>query len=46
MKAMGVHRREKALYALMLCYGSEGLGFTMPRTVDNIKLFNKRMKRL
>lgn len=46
MKAMGVHRREKALYALMLCYGSEGLDFTIPRTVDNIKLFNKRMKRI
>lgn len=46
MKATGVHRRERALYALMLCYGREGLDFTMPRTADGINRFNKRMKRI
>lgn len=46
MKATSVHRREKALYALMLCYGREGLDFTMARTVDGINRFNKRMERI
>lgn len=27
----GVHRREKALYALLLCAGSDGLNFNAPR---------------
>lgn len=46
MKAAGVHRRERALYALMLCCGREGLDFTMPATADGMARFNRRMRRM
>lgn len=45
-KASGVHRREKALYALLLCYGREGIDFTMPRTSDGMARYNRRLKRI
>ncbi len=44
-KASGMHRREKALYALMLCYGSSGVNFNRPRTNSELKHFERRMKK-
>ncbi|MDE5774060.1 MAG: hypothetical protein K2H86_06360, partial [Muribaculaceae bacterium] len=33
-KAMGLHRRERALYALLLCQGSDGINFSAPKSAD------------
>ena len=44
-KAAGMHRREKALYALMLCQGSGGINFNRPRTASELKGYERRMKR-
>ena len=44
-KATGMHRREKALYALMLCYGSAGISFNRPRTSAELKHFERRMNK-
>ncbi len=44
-KAMGMHRREKALYALMLCQGSAGINFNRPRTASELKDFERRMQK-
>ncbi|MDE5813981.1 MAG: hypothetical protein K2H72_06830 [Muribaculaceae bacterium] len=43
--ASGMHRREKALYALMLCQGSTGINFNRPRSASELKRFDARMKR-
>ena len=43
--ASGMHRREKALYALMLCHGSAGINFNPPRSGSELKRFEARMKR-
>lgn len=43
VKASGLHRRERALYALLLCRGNEGLNFTPPRTAEGLKRFNRRL---
>lgn len=43
-KAAALHRRERALYALMLCYGSEGVDFSMPRDAEGLKQFEARME--
>lgn len=45
-KATGMHRREKALYALFLCQGPDGINFTRPRTAADLDRFNRRMKRV
>lgn len=45
-KASGLHRRERAMYALLLCQGPEGLDFTMPRTADGVNRLNKRLGRI
>ena len=44
-KATGMHRREKALYALMLCYGSAGINFNRPRTSAELNHFERRMNK-
>lgn len=41
----GMHRREKALYALMLCQGSAGINFNRPRSGAELKRYEARMKR-
>lgn len=43
-KASGLHRRERALYSLLLCRGKEGLNFNQPKTNDDLSKYNKRMK--
>ncbi len=45
-KAMGLHRRERALYALLLCQGKDGINFNLPKSVDALERYNRRMKRL
>lgn len=42
----GLHRREKVLYALLLCSGSQGINFTKPRSVAEKALYEKRMARV
>lgn len=45
-KAMGLHRRERALYALLLCQGSTGISFSLPKTADGLERYNRRMRRV
>lgn len=45
-KAPGLHRREKALYAMMLCRGAKGLDFVAPRDADGMKRFLSRMEQM
>lgn len=45
-KAMGLHRRERALYALLLCQGNEGINFSTPKSADALQRYNRRMKRI
>lgn len=45
-KAMGLHRRERALYALLLCQGTDGINFCAPKSVDALERYNRRMKRI
>lgn len=45
-KAIGLHRREKALYALLLCQGKDGINFNLPRSADALERYNHRIKRI
>lgn len=45
-KAMGLHRRERALYALLLCQGRDGINFSLPKTADGLEKYNRRMRRV
>lgn len=45
-KALGLHRRERALYALLLCQGRDGINFNLPKTADALERYNRRMKRV
>lgn len=45
-KAMGLHRRERALYALLLCQGSDGINFSAPKSANALDRYNRRMKRI
>ena len=45
-RAMGLHRRERALYALLLCYGSDGINFSAPEKADAFDRYTRRMKRI
>lgn len=44
--ATGLHRRERALYALFLCQGREGLNFGRPSTAAEMERYNRRMKKI
>lgn len=46
MKASGIHRRERALYALLLCSGSDGLDFSIPENPGALERYKKRMARI
>lgn len=46
MKAGGLHRRERALYALLLCQGREGINFSAPKSAGGLAVYNRRMRRL
>ena len=45
-KANGLHRRERALYAMLLCCGSEGLNFNQPKSSDALVKYNKRIAKI
>lgn len=45
-KLTGLHRREKALYTLLLCEGEKGINFNMPKSVSGLNKFKQKMKRL
>ncbi len=45
-KATGMHRRERALYALLLCQGKEGLNFSLPKTSEALAKYKKRIDRI
>ncbi|MDE5676064.1 MAG: hypothetical protein K2I44_12090, partial [Muribaculaceae bacterium] len=45
-KASGLHRREKALYALLLCQGSKGINFNAPKSADEFEKYKRRMRRI
>lgn len=45
-KAMGLHRRERALYALLLCQGGDGLNFSAPKSADALERYKRRMKKI
>ncbi len=42
-KATGLHRRERALYALLLCQGAEGFNFSSPRSAGEMEIYNRRV---
>ena len=41
-----IHRRERALYALLLCQGAEGLDFKAPRRHQEMAAHERRMQRI
>ncbi len=43
-KAGGLHRRERALYALLLCSGKEGLNFNLPKSADGLDKYKTRIE--
>ena len=45
-KATGLHRRERALYAMLLCCGAEGLNFNLPKSNDALARYNKRISKI
>lgn len=45
-KATGLHRRERALYALLLCQGSDGINFSQPKSADGLQRYDRRMERI
>lgn len=45
-KATGLHRRERALYVLLLCQGNDGINFSMPQSADALERYNRRMRRV
>ncbi len=45
-KVTGLHRREKALYVLLLCQGSEGLNFKQPTSAAERAKYERRMKQI
>lgn len=45
-RAMGLHRRERALYALLLCQGTDGINFTLPGCKDGLEKYKRRIKRI
>ncbi len=45
-RAEGLHRRERALYALLLCQGRYGINFNLPKSADSLERYNRRMSRI
>ncbi len=42
----GMNRRDRVLYALLLCSGTDGLNFTRPATASESRHYERRMQRL
>ena len=45
-KANGLHRRERALYTLLLCCGKDGINFNQPKSTDGLSKYMKRMEKI
>ncbi len=45
-KATGLHRRERALYALLLCCGVEGVDFNLPKAGETLAKYNQRIAKI
>lgn len=45
-KAAGLHRRERALYSLLLCCGADGLNFNRPESAEALAIYNRRIERI
>lgn len=45
-KANGLHRRERALYTLLLCCGKDGINFNQPKSTDGLAKYMKRMEKI
>lgn len=45
-KASGLHRRERALYALLLCAGTDGLNFNLPKSNEALTKYNRRLAKI
>lgn len=45
-KANGLHRRERALYALLLCCGKDGVRFNQPKSADALLKYKKRIEKI
>lgn len=45
-KANGLHRRERALYTLLLCCGKDGVNFNQPKSADGLAKYEKRMEKI
>lgn len=45
-KATGLHRRERTLYALLLCVGRQGLNFNLPKTQQGLDKYKRRMQNI
>ncbi len=45
-KAADLNLKERALYALFLCQGSDGFNFKPPQTAAGLEKYNRKMKRL
>lgn len=45
-KANGLHRRERALYTLLLCCGKDGINFNQPKSTDVLAKYMKRMGKI
>lgn len=44
-KANGLHRRERALYTLLLCCGKDGMNFNQPKSADGLAKYKKRIEK-
>lgn len=45
-KARGLHRRERALYTLLLCCGKDGINFNQPKSADGLAKYKKRIEKI
>lgn len=45
-KASGLHRRERALYTLLLCQGRFGINFNTPKTGAELERYKQRMHKI
>lgn len=44
MKLMGLHRRERALYVLLLCMENKEINFNMPRNASDMEKYNRKIQ--
>lgn len=45
-KVTGLHRRERALYALLLCCGAQGLNFNQPISRNDLDRYKERIAKI